>query len=54
MAYGQLRSRLESLGSTLAAMDLLIAAHAMARQRTLVSNDQAFRLVPDLQLVSLA
>ena len=54
MAYGQLRARLEALGSTLAAMDLLIAAHAIARQRTLVSNDQAFRLVPDLQLVSVA
>ena len=52
--YGLLRSDLQRLGNSLSAMDLLIAAHALALGRTLVSLDQAFAKVPGLQLVSLA
>lgn len=52
-AYGQLRVRLELMGVSLSAMDLLIAAHALASSRTLISNDQVFNLVPDLQVIPL-
>jgi len=33
-------------------MDLLIASHALALDRTLVSADQAFLVVPELRLCS--
>lgn len=46
--YGQLRADLQRLGITLAAMDLLIASHALALDRTLVTHDQAFASVPGL------
>jgi tRNA(fMet)-specific endonuclease VapC len=52
-AYGQLRARLELMGVSLAAMDLLIAAHALASSRALISNDPVFKLVPDLQVIPL-
>ena len=50
--YGRLRAELQRLGITLAAMDLLIAAHALALERMLVSSDQVFASVPDLQCFS--
>ena len=50
--YGRLRAELQRLGITLAAMDLLIAAHALALERMLVSSDQVFASVPDLQCCS--
>lgn len=46
--YGQLRADLQRLGITLAAMDLLIASHALALDRTLVSHDPVFASVPGL------
>ncbi len=46
--YGQLRADLQRLGITLAAMDLLIASHALALERTLVTHDQVFANVPGL------
>lgn len=46
--YGQWRADLQRLGITLAAMDLLIASHALALDRTLVSHDQVFASVPGL------
>ena len=52
-AYGLLRAELQRLGSSLAAMDLLIAAHAVALDRPLVSRDQAFAKVPGLECVSV-
>ena len=51
-AYGCLRAELQRAGRSLSAMDLLIASHAMALDRTLVSADQAFQEVPGLQLCS--
>ena len=48
--YGRLRSELERAGAPLSANDLLIAAHALALDRTLVSHDGAFARVPDLKL----
>ena len=50
--YGLLRAELQRLGISLAAMDLLIAAHAVALDRPLVSRDQAFVKVPGLKCVS--
>ena len=43
--YGRLRAELQRLGISLSAMDLLIAAQALALGRTLVSHDQAFAKV---------
>ena len=40
---------LQRLGLSLRAMDLLIAAHALALDRPLVSLDQAFAHVPGLE-----
>ena len=52
--YGLLRAELQRVGISLAAMDLLIAAHALALGRTLVSHDQALAKVPGLQCVAVA
>ena len=53
VTYGKLRAELQRLGLSLAAMDLLIAAHALALDRPLVSGDQAFVKVPGLECVSV-
>lgn len=47
--YGNLRSTLESHGKSLAPLDLLIAAHALASHSILVTNDRAFAHVPGLE-----
>lgn len=47
-SYAVLRAAAASKGITLGAMDLLIAAHALAINATLVSSDKAFRLVEQL------
>lgn len=49
--YGLLRAELETLGKSLAPMDLLIAAHALAEDCTLISADRAFTQVPDLRVL---
>ena len=41
-AYGKLRADLGAAGKTLAGLDLLIAAHALAMGATLVTHDRAF------------
>ncbi len=47
--YGQVRAELESRGTPIGANDLLIAAHALAEQATLVTDNTAeFRRVPGL------
>ena len=49
--YGTLRSHLERQGTSVGAMDTLIAAHTLALETTLVSNNQReFQGVPDLPL----
>lgn len=54
-AYAQLRTACEATGTTLASMDMMIAAHACAQQRkakkshanlVLVTRDQVFSRVP--------
>jgi tRNA(fMet)-specific endonuclease VapC len=52
IAYSKLRAKQESLGKPLAAMDLLIASHAIATESILVSRDKAFVYVGDLALTN--
>jgi tRNA(fMet)-specific endonuclease VapC len=48
--YGALRAELSRQGKALAALDLMIAAHALSLDATLVSNDQALNQVDGLRL----
>lgn len=49
--YGRIRHTLESGGVPIGAMDLLIAAHALATDSTLVSNNKShFSRIKDLRL----
>lgn len=43
--YGDLRSSCAASGITLGALDMMIAAHAVAAKATLVTHDKAFSLV---------
>jgi tRNA(fMet)-specific endonuclease VapC len=47
-SYGRLRHLLETAGNVIGAMDLLIAAQALALSATLVTGDAHFVRVPDL------
>jgi tRNA(fMet)-specific endonuclease VapC len=46
MVYGDLRASCAASGITLGALDMLIAAHAVAEKAILVTHDKAFGLVP--------
>ena len=48
--YGPVRAELDAFGKPLAPMDLLIAAHALAEDCTLVTADRAFTQVPGLKV----
>jgi tRNA(fMet)-specific endonuclease VapC len=49
--YGHIRHELEQAGQTIGAMDLLIAAHTLGLDATLVTNNLAhFRRVPGLKI----
>lgn len=53
--YGRLRAHLEACGTPIGAMDLLIAAHALALSSVLVTNNlREFRRVPGLSLENWA
>ncbi len=53
--YGNLRAHLEKSGTPIGALDTLIAAHALALELTLVTNNQReFERVPDLQIENWA
>lgn len=41
-AYAQLRTACENEGKSLSAMDMLIAAHSVATDSTLITSDKAF------------
>jgi tRNA(fMet)-specific endonuclease VapC len=47
-AYGVLRAKQESMDKPLGPLDTQIAAHAVAIGAFVVTNDDAFRQVPDL------
>lgn len=48
--YAQLRSDMERQGKSLSPMDMLIAATAVANNCVLVTNDQAFLQIEQLQV----
>lgn len=49
--YGELRARLERLGTPVGALDLWIAAHALSLRCVLVTNNEAeFKRVPGLTI----
>jgi len=48
-AYGTIRFKLERAGKILSALDMLIAAHAISTNATLVTGDKAFAQVEDLR-----
>ena len=48
--YGRLRADLESVGTVVGALDLMIAAHSVALDCTLVTNDAGFRKIPALRI----
>ena len=52
--YGLLRARQERLGKTLDSLDMLIAAHAMSVNTTLITADKAFSNVAGLQVENWA
>jgi tRNA(fMet)-specific endonuclease VapC len=52
--YGSLRAGLEGGGMVLSPFDTLIAAHALAEDATLVSDDRAFSRIPTLRLENWA
>lgn len=48
--YGILRASMETTGKNLSSLDLQIAAHAVAIDAVLITNDKAFAQVPRLKL----
>lgn len=48
--YGELRAELERLGRPLGPLDTMIAAHALAADAVLISNDRAFAQVRGLRV----
>ena len=48
--YGTLRAALEAKGITIAPLDLMIAAHALAIDAALVSGDQALTMIDILKI----
>lgn len=51
IAYAHIRAKLERAGTPIGPLDTLVAAQAIARKLTLVSNNEReFRRVPGLQL----
>jgi tRNA(fMet)-specific endonuclease VapC len=51
IAYGDVRSRLEKRGEVIGPYDLLIAAHALSLERTLVTNNvREFKRVEGLKV----
>jgi tRNA(fMet)-specific endonuclease VapC len=49
LVYGALRAKLERAGKVLGNLDMLIAAHALSANATLVTRDKAFAQVEDLR-----
>jgi tRNA(fMet)-specific endonuclease VapC len=49
--YGTLRAKVQSTGTTLSALDMQIAAHAVHMNATLVSSDKAFSKITRINTV---
>ncbi|OGR00183.1 MAG: twitching motility protein PilT [Deltaproteobacteria bacterium RIFOXYD12_FULL_50_9] len=55
LAYGDIRTTLEKAGTPISAMDMLIAAHALAQRVTLVTNNiREFSRIPGLSIIDWA
>lgn len=53
--YGELRAKLEKAGTPIGSLDVLIAAHALSLQVSLVTNNEReFKRVPGLRVVNWA
>ena len=53
--YGEIRFNLEKAGKPIGPLDLLIAAHAMSRSLTLVTNnDKEFKRIKNLKVTNWA
>lgn len=50
--YGELRTSWEAAGVSLGDMDMMIAAHAVTVNATLVTRDQVFLRIPDRLIVN--
>ena len=50
LTYAAARATIERDGKSIAPLDLLIGSHALSQASVLVTNDQAFRHLPDLSL----
>lgn len=50
ITYGMARAHMEQIGKILAPLDMLIGAHALSMKAILVTNDQAFSQMEDLQI----
>ena len=51
VVYGDVRSRLEKLGEVIGPHDMLIAAHALSLDRTLITNNEReFKRVEGLKV----
>ncbi|MCP3874880.1 MAG: type II toxin-antitoxin system VapC family toxin [Desulfobacteraceae bacterium] len=49
--YGEIRSHLETQGTTIGPLDLLIAAHALSQNLVLVTNNEKeFKRIPSLKV----
>ena len=48
--YGALRAAMEKRGNVMGELDQLIAAHAISRGTTIVTNDRAFLMVQELSV----
>lgn len=48
--YGKLRAAMEKKGKVMGDLDQLIAAHAISRGTTIVTNDRAFAMVQGLNV----
>lgn len=49
-SYGLVRAKMEKQGKGIGNLDLLIAAHAISLDATLVTNDKTFSQVPSLKV----
>lgn len=49
-SYGRLRASMEKEGKVMGALDQLLAAHAVSRGATFVTNDRAFAMVQGLNV----
>ena len=49
-AYAHIASAQRDSGKTISILDMMIAAHALARNMTLITHDKAFAQIPTLRL----